>query len=277
MVAARWALLALAAICLLAGPARAQAAKRQYKLSTALARPVVRILADDFAKTGRYRNGTGVLVGRCDVMLTARHVAAPTGALAADGLQIYSPQIRGKVVKVVRDPAARALWPESDRIKNAGNLDGDLAVLKLSACPTHSYIPLNQVRPIAFADFKALKSIGFACDSGHKRGPEELSLTGRFAQVAPHLGLSRSITLTPGARPGQSGGPIYAVKPGKDPALTMIMVATVRDDTAPVGCATDPNTGASEAGSASYGAALTSGFIAALGGYVRALNAVGVK
>lgn len=254
-----------------AGSASAQG-PRTYRLSSDLARPVVRILADDFAADGRYRNGTGVLVGRCDVLLTARHVAMSAGGFDPAVLQVYSPQIRGKSVGVADDPAARALWPEGGRLANPGNLDGDLAVLKLQACPTHSYVPMAQLRPIAFADLKDLKSVGFACDSGHKRAPEQLALTGQFQHTAPRLGLSRSILLTPGARPGQSGSPIYAPSRGHPPALTMIMAATVRDVTAPVGCGMDPDTGESAPGTASYGAALTSAFIEALAGYVRGME-----
>lgn len=275
MVARRRAARAFLSAVLLfsAAPAQAEQEERSYKLSTALAQPVVRILSDDYEADGTFRNGTGVLVGRCDILLTARHVAQPGDSeMAAGRLQVYSPQVRGKVVSVMDDPAARALWPADARSKNPGNFDGDIAVLKLSACPTHSYVPLEAIRPIAFADFKALKSVGFACDSGHKRGPEELTLTATFQDTAPALGLSRKILLTPGARSGQSGSPIYALKPGKDPALTMIMAATVRDVAAPVGCGKDPDTGMSEAGSASYGAALTSGFIEALAGYVRGVE-----
>lgn len=272
MVGCRWLFAVVFCFCCFRlGPAAADA-PRQYRLASDLARPVVRILADDYAATQHYRNATGVLVGRCDVLLTARHVALSRGVFQPKRLQVYSPQIRGKVVEVVDAPAARALWPQRARPENSDNLDGDLAVLKLSSCPTHSYVSLEQLRPIAFADLKQLKSVGFACDSGHMRGPEELTLQGQFQQVAPSLGLSRSILLKPGARAGQSGSPIYAIRPGKLPALTMIMSATVRDVEAPVGCGRDSETGASKAGSASYGAALTSGFIEALRKYVRGLQ-----
>lgn len=273
MVARFWRFSLVYVLCLSAAcaalPASAQA-PRTYRLSSDLARPVVRILADDFAADGRYRNGTGVLVGRCDVVLTAQHVAVSAGGFDPAVLQVYSPQVRGKAVGVVADKAARALWPQP--ADASGNLDGDLAVLKLSACPTQSFVPLRQLRPITFADLKRLKSVGFACDSGHKRAPEQISLRGRFSKVAPSLGLSRSIRLTPGARSGQSGSPIYALAPGQPPALTMIMAATERGITAPVGCGMDPDTGESEAGNASYGAALTSEFIEALAGYVRGME-----
>lgn len=250
--------------------AQAQA-PRLYRLSTDLARPVVRILADDFQANSSYRNGTGVLVGRCDVVLTAQHVAVSRNGFVPRALQVYSPQRFGKSVSVSDDPSARALWP--DQPLERGNLDGDLAVLKLAACPTSSFVPLSQIRPIIFADLKHLTSVGFACDSGHRRAPEQISLRGRMRPLDRALGLSRAIELTPGARSGQSGSPIYALAPGKAPALTMIMAATVRQVAAPVGCATDPHTGASTAGSVSYGTVLTTSFIAGLNGYIRRLDA----
>jgi hypothetical protein len=274
LVARVWRLSLFYGLCLSAAcaalPASAQQAQRTYRLSSDLARPVVRILADDFAADGRYRNGTGVLVGRCDVVLTAQHVAVSAGGFDPAVLQVYSPQVRGKAVGVTADKAARALWPRPADAR--GNLDGDLAVLRLSACPTQSYVPLSQLRPITFADLKRLKSVGFACDSGHKRAPEQISLRGRFRKVETRLGLSRSIRLTPGARSGQSGSPIYALAPGKPPALTMIMAATERGITAPVGCGQDPITGTSPPGAASYGAVLSAQFIEALGIYVRGLE-----
>lgn len=264
--------LAFALVCLPSAVSAESVKIRDYRLSHPLARPVVRILSDEGRAQGRYGSATGVLVGRCDIVLTARHVAVGAGGLKVDAMDIYSPQIRGKSVTVLDDPAARAIWPRSPVTAVEGNFDSDLAVLKLSACPTHSYVPMDQVRPIQFSDLKTLKAVGFACDSGDKRAPEFMALRGKFAPTAPGLGISRSLTLTPGARPGQSGSPIYALIDEQAPALTMIMVATVRRETSPVGCGANPETGRSKAGVASYGAVLTQDFIDTLRDYVRTVN-----
>ncbi|MEM6680700.1 MAG: serine protease [Pseudomonadota bacterium] len=247
-------------------------AERQYLLSSPLSRPVVRVMANYYASHGQYGSGTGLLVGRCDVLVTARHVAEGPNGFQPSALEVYSPQIRGRVVDVVNAPEARAIWPEKRADAVAGNLDADLAVLRLSECPTHTSLPLDQLRALEFSDLKAMKTVGYPCDGRAHRGPEHVALSGQYLRLNRSLGLSRKIRLTPGARPGQSGSPIYVLKPGHAPAVGMILVATARDTATPIGCAQDPQTGQSEAGHAAFGAVLTTRFIENLRHYIRALN-----
>jgi len=233
----------------------------------------VRVLADRFADYGHYGSATGILVGRCDVLLTARHVAEGPNDAQTKALQVYSPQIRGKVVDVEPSPAARALWPKRAKGAAKGNFDADLAVLKLSQCPTHTSLPLERLRPLQFADLRRLKTVGYPCDSRQQRGPEHVAMRGQHIKARGTLGVSRSIRLTPGARPGQSGSPIYTIDGLNPPSLSMILVATARDTATPLGCAQDPDTGQSEAGTAAYGVVLREAFIEGLRRYIRALNA----
>ncbi|MEM7571167.1 MAG: hypothetical protein AAF337_15360 [Pseudomonadota bacterium] len=261
---------ALAALlCLFFGPAGAESPARRYSLSDAAARPVVRVLVDDSAQGGRFRNGTGVLVGRCDVMLTAKHVLAVTGV---EQLQVYSPQLRGKAVAGVVDAAAQHLR-NGDGDDPAG-FDDDVAVVRLAACPTHHFVPFEQIKPLQFQHLKQLRSAGFACDSSHQRAPEIIRFTGRVASAPVVGGLSRQVRLVPGARPGQSGAPVFSFSSdSQQRALHMLLVATVRTQASPVGCGVDENTGQSAAGHAAFGAVLTERFIASLEDYVIGLGA----
>ncbi|MEO0412679.1 MAG: hypothetical protein AAF221_12660 [Pseudomonadota bacterium] len=258
-----------ALLCFSAVSAAAQTAARRYSLTNAAAQPVVRVLVDDLGRSGRFRNGTGVLVGRCDVMLTAKHVVA--GA-SFEQLQIYSPQLRGKAVSGLTDISAQQLR-NGDGNDPAG-FDDDISVVHLAACPTHHYVPLEHITPLQFKHLSHLRSAGFACDSRHKRAPEIVHFQGKVVPTPFAGGLSRQVRLRPGARPGQSGAPVFSVSAdGTQRALHMLLVATVRDNTSPVGCGIDEATGQSAAGHSAFGAVLTESFIKALETYVISLGA----
>lgn len=248
-------------------PVFAEDNPRRYLLASPAARPAVRVLVDTQAQTGRFRNGSGVLVGRCDVMITANHVV--NGA-SADQLHIYSPQIRGRAVSALPDPVAASLRNASGN--DPLNLDADVAVVRLAECPTHHYVPLKELRPLTFGDLGTLRSAGFACDSSDVRAPEIVDFAAELAPTPLPGGVSRQLRLTPGARPGQSGAPVFSFnKRTGARALHMILVATARKKTAPVGCGIDRSTGRSQAGQSAYGALFTQQFIDDFKDYVAGL------
>ncbi|MEM7569348.1 MAG: trypsin-like peptidase domain-containing protein [Pseudomonadota bacterium] len=262
--------LALLFVALTAAPARADETGRRYSLSEPVAQPVVRILVDRFEANGQYRNGTGVLAGRCDVMLTARHVLRDAKPAQ---VQVYSPQIRGQVAGIKTDAAAQSLRNVSGSAqRRPGRFDDDVVVVRLDRCPTYQFVPLSAIQPLQFRHLKALRSAGFACDSRHKRAPEITAFEGTFVPFKPGQGLSRQVRLSPGARPGQSGAPIFSVDAQTgERQLHMLLVATLRDRAAPVGCGIDEETGQSDAGHAAYGAVLTQQFMDAFKAYIAAL------
>lgn len=257
-------LLAAVLICA-AAPAQAD---RLFRLNDRAALPVVSVLVDDYGTTARYRRGTGVLVGRCDVMLTARHVVR--GADPST-IHVHSPQIRGRSTLVIADGQAASLRNAPPSRRAEDSFDDDVVVLRLKDCPTHHRVPLDALVPISFSHIDALVVIGFPCDSGGRRAPERIDFRGSLVAAPIRGSLSRRLRLTPGARPGQSGAPVFSVSETGTLALHMLLVATVRHETAPVGCGIDAQTGQSDAGQAAFGVLLTADFIDAFGAYVSAL------
>ena len=243
-------------------------ADRLFRLSDRAALPVVSVLVDDYGTAARYRRGTGVLVGRCDVMLTARHVVSGADPSA---IHIHSPQIRGSSTVAIADGEAANLRNAPPNRRAEDSFDDDVVVLRLKACPTHHRVPLDALAPISFSHIDALVGVGFPCDSGGRRAPERIDFRGNLVKAPVRGSLSRRLRLTPGARPGQSGAPVFSLSETGALSLHMLLVATVRHETAPVGCGIDVQTGQSDAGQAAFGVLLTADFIDAFGAYIAGL------